>query len=409
MAKDIELIELFSGIGGFAKGFEDAGFNIVSHKFSEVDNHAIANYKFNFPNAQHIGSVTGVHLNRAEKPTVLTFGSPCQDFSVAGKQLGFAGNRSVLILEALRIIGELQPSVFIWENVKGCFSSNKGKDFWAIISAFAQLRGYRIEWQLLNTKWFLPQNRERLYLVGHLADRSRLGVFPFREDDQIFNHQKGRHDANTKPASTITNKPHVRKESNYVVVAPTIAACLTQGGNSGGLHSDMPTIEVIANTAKGFDEAKLGDSINFSVPNSTTRRGRIGHGCAQTLDTGCKQGVISIMEPRSFHNKELQNGEVCHTILGHWGTGGNNVGLVVDPVSNIRRLTEIECERLQGFNDDWTKFGIYPKKVWINKKEKTFTFVDIVKQIPKTQRYKLCGNAVTTNVVKAIAERLVFL
>ncbi len=163
-------LDLFSGIGGFSKGVQEAGFEIEKHYFSEIDTHAIANYKYNFPNAKHIGSVTNVRGTDIERPNIITFGSPCQDFSLAGKRTGMDGQRSSLISEAIRLISECRPDFFIWENVKGAFSSNNSRDFWAIIQAFANIGGYRLEWQLLNTSWVLPQNRERIYLVGHLAE-----------------------------------------------------------------------------------------------------------------------------------------------------------------------------------------------------------------------------------------------
>lgn len=183
--KDIVLLDLFSGIGGFSKGLSDAGFNIVKHYFSEIDKHAIAVYKHQFKNSEYVGSVTALDGRAITRPNIITFGSPCQDFSVAGKRAGMGGERSSLIGEAIRLIAECRPDFFIWENVKGVFSSNNGEDFWAVIQAFTNIGGYRLEWQLLNTAWFLPQNRERIYLVGHLAKSGRdfRGVFPIREGD----------------------------------------------------------------------------------------------------------------------------------------------------------------------------------------------------------------------------------
>ena len=190
MKKNVKLIELFSGIGGFTKGFEDAGYTIEEHYFSEIDKHAIANYKYNYPNAKYIGSVTDIRPGDFRGIDIITFGSPCQDFSLAGKRKGLEGERSSLIEYAIRLVTDVRPSVFIWENVKGAFSSNSGADFWAILQAFANIGGYRLEWQLLNTKWFLPQNRERIYLIGHLADRSEPGVFPIGENDEWINERK---------------------------------------------------------------------------------------------------------------------------------------------------------------------------------------------------------------------------
>lgn len=263
MKKTIDILELFSGIGGFSKGFIDAGYTIKNHQFSEIDHHAIANYKYNFKNAESIGSVKNVR--GLTTPDVLTFGSPCQDFSLAGKRMGMDGQRSSLITEAIRLISELRPAVFIWENVKGTFSSNDGQDFWAIIAAFAHIGGYRLEWQLLNTSWFLPQNRERIYLIGHLDGRSKPGVFPLI----------------SKNINTFKTQPSHN--------APTIMAS----------YGKIPTdgFYISSATKQGFEIAEQGDSINFSVPNSETRRGRVGKKIAQTLDTACNQGVLSVATP----------------------------------------------------------------------------------------------------------------
>ena len=177
-------LDLFSGIGGFSLGMKQAGINIDHHFNSDIDTYANAVYKYNFKNSKNVGSVTDVSGKQLPKIDIITFGSPCQDFSLAGRRSGMGGERSSLITEAIRLIRECRPSVFVWENVKGTFSSNNGEDFWAIIKEFTNIGGYRLEWQLLNTKWFLPQNRERIYLVGHLAEGNTKEVFPIGEDDR---------------------------------------------------------------------------------------------------------------------------------------------------------------------------------------------------------------------------------
>lgn len=333
MKQKIKIIELFSGIGGFSKGLEQAGFEIEKHYFSEIDKHAIANYKYNYPNAEYIGSVVDIRPGDFRDIDIITFGSPCQDFSLAGKRKGLEGERSSLIEYAIKAITEIRPSVFIWENVKGAFSSNSGADFWAILQAFANIGNYRLEWQLLNTKWFLPQNRERIYLIGHLADRSESGVFPIAEND-------ARIDERTIEARSIRT--------------------LTAGGNSGGLHSSMTLIKQI-NNKKNFGGK------------STKQQDRIY----------CTSGIMACIPSGRPESKV----NIKHEEL-------------------YRRLTEIECERLQGFPDNWTRLGIYEKQVWINKKEGTFKIVQDVQKIPKTQRYKMLGNAVTVKVVEEIAKRL---
>lgn len=177
------LLELFSGIGGFSKGFEQAGYPISQTYFSEIDKHAIANFKYNFPHAQHIGPVEKIATADIPHPDILTFGSPCQDFSDLGKGAGMAGRRSSLIGYAIEAVRHFRPDVFIWENVKGVLFAKHRADLFSILKAFADIGGYRLEWQLLNTSWFLPQNRERIYLVGRLTERCAGSVFPIGEVD----------------------------------------------------------------------------------------------------------------------------------------------------------------------------------------------------------------------------------
>lgn len=193
MNNEIVLIDLFAGIGGFAEGLKDAGFVIIKHYFSEIDKHAIANYKYDFPDAEYIGSVLHVSGTaiRAKHPTakiIVTGGFPCQDISIAGNRKGFAeGTRSSLLSEAIRIIAECKPQNFIIENVKGLSSVNEGTGIIKTINLLTYLNSdnpqYTVEVQLLNTKWLLPQNRERYYFVGSIGTGSIKRVFPITEND----------------------------------------------------------------------------------------------------------------------------------------------------------------------------------------------------------------------------------
>ena len=162
------LLELFSGIGGFSKGLQAAGYSFEKVYFSEIEKNAIANFKYNFPYAEHIGSVTEIGTAEIGHPDIITFGSPCQNFSSVGDGSGLRGEASSLVRYAVEAVGRFRPDVFIWENVKGVFFAKHRSDFWSIIKAFADIGGYRLEWQLFNTAWFLPQNRERIYLVGRV-------------------------------------------------------------------------------------------------------------------------------------------------------------------------------------------------------------------------------------------------
>lgn len=420
--KTITLLDLFSGIGGFAKGLIQAGFDIKKHYFSETDKYAIAVYQHNFKNSEYVGSVADVQ-KLPERPNIITFGSPCQDFSVAGKRTGMEGQRSSLILEAIRIISFNKPDIFIWENVKGVFSSNDGADFWAIIQAFTKIGGYRLEWELVNTNWYLPQNRERIYLVGHLATSKRgFGkVFPIGERIQI--HNETEQTKSNKFASTLNANDHKSWVGNYVEIAKVSRSdkgkelrkkSIKLGRDYTPFQAkkidflpskNMNTltraikndnlIRVKSANKKGYEEAKEGDSINFSVPSSKTRRGRVGKGKAQTLDTACNQGVVIKQVNQSLESGGIQPYQQNRVYdetgilptLNSELSGRNNILIK----SKIRRLTEIECEKLQGFPINWTKFGNYNGEI---------------KEISSTQRYKMCGNAVTVDVVEEIGKKL---
>ena len=334
----MKIIDLFSGIGGFALGFQRAGYQFTEHYFSEIDKHAIANYKYNFPHAKYIGDITTLHGGDFTDIDIITFGSPCQDFSLAGRREGLKGAKSSLIQHAIALITHVRPGLFVWENVKGAFSSNAGADFWAIIKTLANIGGYRLEWQLLNTKWLLPQNRERIYLVGHLGGKSIPGVFPIGENDKLLEGKTRKENRKcpsikTSLARTITAR-YSKMGSYDTYIVPKVAATLTGGGHSGGLHSDMTVIRQL-------------------------KRGK---------NKGADLTICPTISSNAFQENNLLNG--------------------------VRRLTEIECERLQGFPDNWTQYGNYNGRI---------------RRISKTQRYKLIGNAVTVDIVTMIAKRLKFI
>ena len=362
----MKIIDLFSGIGGFSLGFQRAGYQFTEHYFSEIDKHAIANYKKNFPNAKYIGDITSVHGGDFTGIDIITFGSPCQDFSLAGKRAGLAGAKSSLIEYAIALIAHIRPSIFIWENVKGAFSSNAGADFWAILQAFANIGGYRLEWQLLNTSWLLPQNRERIYLVGHLAGRSVPRVFPIGEND-FAPTTKSKSQSQTQISGTIKANGNMNQDDTYII--PKKAGTLTGGGKSGGLHSDMTVIQINPSTESNgrqpYQQNRVYDEIGISP--AITRN---------------NSDFIIKQRPRGINKGADLN--ICPTISINAFQENNLLG-------GIRRLTEIECERLQGFPDNWTQYGNYD---------------GTIKPIAKTQRYKLIGNAVTVDIVELIAKRL---
>ena len=410
-------LDLFSGIGGFSKGLQQAGFDIKKHYFSEIDKHAIAIFQHQFKEAEYVGSVTDEHVRGIERPNIITFGSPCQDFSIAGKRAGMEGARSSLVTHSIELIAKFRPDFFIWENVKGTFSSNDGADFWAIIKAFTDIGGYRLEWQLLNTSWFLPQNRERIYLVGTLGGKGSREIFPLRESDS-------RTDEGTGKATTV--------------------GCLTAGGNSGGMHSNMTLLQhshgnlretnpdvansILARDYKdatsnilclGSNQANANVMENKSPSLTSTNQGPpiimpIARALTEARTDEAKQ-IRKETKDRDFsprRGKELveRKDELANTItatqtkeqllnvpysMGSAKPNRSTIGCRAPEVGNeersIRRLTEIECERLQGFPDNWTEYGNYDGEI---------------KKVSATQRYKCLGNAVTVDVVEAVGRSI---
>ena len=376
----MKLLDLFSGIGGFHKGFEQAGFTFDWVGFSEIDKYASAVYRHQYKNAEELGDIKLIQPGDLPKIDLITFGSPCQDFSIAGKRAGAKeGTRSSLVWQAIRLITECKPRFFVWENVKGTFSSNSGADFWAIIQAFTNIGGYRLEWQLINTRWFLPQNRERIYLVGYIGDRSGQSVFPIGETSSLTDNR------NTEVANTLQHPGHSGGNYRGMKMVSELNQIGTIGKDS---EATTGLYKIPEATKKGYAEAEEGDSINLSVPNSKTRRGRLGKGEAQTLDTGMQQYTIQpVLTPNRAEKR--QNGRRFKED-GETLTGQDQHGVMVER-SQIRRLTPKETCRLQGFPDDWNEYGEFDGKV---------------KPMSDTQRYKQCGNAVTVNVVQAVAERI---
>jgi DNA (cytosine-5)-methyltransferase 1 len=336
----INYLDLFSGIGGFALGLQMAGFTFNKHYFSEIDKYARSIYEKQFTGSIGLGDITGVNGKELGEIDLITFGFPCQDLSIAGKRAGLEGNRSSLFFEAIRLIQELQPEIFIFENVKGVFSSNEGQDFEIILRTIADIGLYECEWQLLNTSWFLPQNRERLYFIGHLRRKSRPKVFPIGE---------------------IAQKATQERDGRY------ISGTISTKNQSGQAQWDGST--TLIELTENMPDAQRIYDIN---------------GIAKTLKgegggQGAKTGLYAI---RSIGLKDGSRKYYNDTISQCLSSNPTSDNLPMVNTKNVRRLTPIECERLQGFPDGWTE------------------------GISDTQRYKCLGNAVSVPVVEEIGRRL---
>lgn len=182
----MKYLSTFTGIGGFEIGIGNTGECIG---YSEIDKYAIQIYQKHFPNHKNYGDITKIIASELPDFDLFVGGFPCQAFSIAGKRGGFDDTRGTLFFDCARILKEKQPRHFILENVKGLLSHDNGRTFATIINTLTEL-GYCVEWQVLNAKNFgVPQNRERVFIVGHLGGIPKRKVFPIGETGGFFDKQ----------------------------------------------------------------------------------------------------------------------------------------------------------------------------------------------------------------------------
>ena len=345
----MKFLDLFAGIGGFRLGMEAAGHECVG--FCEIDKFARASYKaiHDTKGEIELHDITAVSDDTVRgigHVDVICGGFPCQAFSIAGKRQGFEDTRGTLFFEIARFASILRPRLLFLENVKGLLNHDGGDTFETILSTLDEL-GYDAEWQVLNSKNFgVPQNRERVFIIGHLRGASARGVFPFRGEGSKFDSEQPEIDivGNTKnPNGTAYGT------SSVVYSSEGLSGTLCARDYKEPKQVAIPVLRVKEATAQGYAEAENGDSVNLAHPNSKIRRGRVGKGRANTLLTGESQGVVT-------------------------------------PDFRIRKLTPRECWRLQGF-PDWA----FDKAQEVNS---------------NSQLYKQAGNSVTVNVIEAIAREL---
>ena len=387
----MKFLDLFAGIGGFRLGMESAGHECVG--FCEIDKYARASYKA-IHNTEgeielhDITRVTDESIRRFGSVDVICGGFPCQAFSIAGHRRGFEDTRGTLFFEICRFTSVLRPKYLFLENVRGLLNHDGGATFETIIRTLDEL-GYDVEWQVLNSKNFgVPQNRERVFIIGHLRGERTRNVFPISGESQSISSQSVVKIGNVNPSGNgmngevyqadglaptlTTNKGEGQKiaipmftltaqDKHGILIAGKLPGNHDQNSrvyDTDGLAPTLstmqgggqePKIRVKEATSKGYAEAEIGDSVNLSHPNSKTRRGRVGKQVANTLLTGESQGVI-------------------------------------EPDFRIRKPTPRECWRLQGF-PDW----VFDKAQEVNS---------------NSQLYKQAGNSVTVNVIAAIAKEL---
>jgi len=412
------------------------------------DNNKYANqvYTKQFGEANHYsGDIRGVDPGDIPDFDLLCAGFPCQSFSVAGPRTGFQDTRGTLFFEISRIAEAKRPQILLLENVKGLLSSDRGQTFKTILQELGRI-GYWAEWQILNSKHHgVPQNRERVFIIGHLRNGRSRSIFPIGETDEVADkngrrrspvqaevstaidgsYYKGvdRHGQRTVVLDTF-NKGGIKEEEAYPLktnpsrTSSAVIAVLTPDRAEKRQHGRRfkepgdPSFTLTGQDIHGV-------AISFTNPHDSEEERKVN--LSDTSRT--VKPPYGNQQPLILHNIYGGFKEDIRTFEEHSPTirtakGGGHIPSVMIPIGSdkptvraggkgsldrhawdtltdgfrIRRLTPVECERLQGFPDGWTEWGIDENG------EKV--------KISDTQRYKMLGNAVTTNVITFLGRKI---
>ena len=377
----MKFIDLFAGIGGFRSGLEKAGHQCIGYiewdKFARQSYEAIYDTDGEFT-AHDIQEVKGEQLPNAE---LWTFGSPCTNISIAGNRIGIRGDASRMFFEVIRLLKErikyqkTLPTYLIMENVKNLLSSNEGRDFAEVVYQMDSI-GYDVEWCVFDSAEVVPQHRERIYIIGHLREKCTREIFPIKR-------QSG---STVKPRIEIlANSSKTGYKSHDIVsdsgIIKTIDATSYKHVPQVGIHQEA----LIERPLKGLTKNGWHFEQNVFSKNSIAATLKAGGGSGNIPKIVCKP----CLTPDRLHKRQngrrfKQNGESSFTI-----TAADRNGVLLEDGNTIaiRKLTPLECWRLQGFSDEQ---------------------FDEAKRagVSNSQLYKQAGNAVTVPVVKAIGQKL---
>ena len=364
----MKFLELCAGIGGFRQALENLGCECVG--YSEIDKHAIKLYSAWYNDECNFGDITKIEAEKLPDFELLVGGFPCQAFSIAGKRGGFNDTRGTIFFDFARIMKAKKPKFAIFENVKGLLNHDGGKTYETMLRTLDEL-GYNAQWGILNTKFHgLPQNRERVYIVANLRERSSTKILFERGNDSA--------DKVERTENGIIGQFYNRKGKTHQ--------------DLGVISSEGHSPALLATTHKNPRIVKIGD-----IDGLNTQYSRVydSKGVSTTINAqggglGAKTGLykVGVYIPKS--GKRHQGNEIHgeNSICACLKTGGGGKMLSIGGCPpKVRRLTPKECFRLQGFKDEMVELGY---KLGIS----------------DTQLYKMAGNAVSVPVVEWVAQRV---
>ena len=403
--KTIKVGSDFSGVGAFNQALRRLGVEYHEIFACDMDKFARETFIHNYGEPEYYPKNVYEREIPSESLDIYMTSPPCQAFSLAGKRLGKDDKRGVLFFNSHEFIQKNQPRFFIFENVKGLLSDDNGNTFneWLNLLGGKSVNGvpvlfpheesvpYHLYWKVLNAKDHgVPQNRERVFLIGIRDNQDNHFRFPVEEHltkrlkDVLEEDIQDKYFLSELAINRLTNNEqgyHSEIRTNESI-ASTICA------SDYKIARGMNVLQVKSATSTGFEIATEGDSISLAHPGSETRRGRVGHGVAQTVDTGSTQGVM-IKESNNkyrFHkNDKRKSGIQGMDIVKPSGISDtvttSHPGNTIDNFK-IRRLTPRECFRLMDFPD-------------------TFTWT-----CSDSQAYKQAGNSIVVNVLYKLLKNL---
>lgn len=368
----MKFISLFSGIGGFDLGFERAGMTCVAQV--EFDKRAREVLRKHWPDVAIHEDVRNVGKQNLPIVDLVCGGFPCQDLSVAGKRKGLDGERSGLWFEFYRIIGELKPRWVVIENVPGLLTSNRGRDFAVILDGLVKC-GYRVSWRVLDAQYFgLAQRRKRVFIVASLGNGSSAEVLFERESSDRStppSREAGKAATVTSEKSTDTYSFRWNYQGYSIDLSQPLLTNHTSSGSRVYVHTQKndPQLEAEPTIYEnhsfgGYRESSIAGTLSAHMAKDATQLVANHVPLAFTWHTANRMAIGENYSPTLTVSD--------HTLMG----------VQPNPLS-VRRLTPLECERLQGFPDNWTAGE------------------------PDSARYKQCGNAVAVPVIEWIGKRII--
>jgi DNA (cytosine-5)-methyltransferase 1 len=380
-ARQLTFIDFFSGIGGFRLGLELAGMKCIG--FCESDKFAVRSYRalYDTEGEWHGGDIAKLREDEIPQADIWTAGSPCQNLSVAGRRSGLHGERSGLFFDFVRLLKNKpekdKPEWVILENVKGLLSSNAGWDFLEYLCELDEA-GYDVQWQVFNSKDYgVPQNRERVYTVGHLGSRGRREILSFRRESgnglrQIIGGTQGYrvYDPDGVSVALASQAGGIGAKTGLYFINQPIY-------RSYEASDCCQTIRACGDIVQVMDISGRHDSCAVAR-NEEPEDARLDK-------TPCMMPVlVPDRNEKRQNSKRLKNtAELTLTLTGQDMHG---MAALEHSQFRIRRLTPKECWRLQGFSDE-----LFEKARKVNS---------------DAQLYKQAGNAVTVNVAFAVAHSL---